>query len=196
MTTRRDRKLRWNGRKRRRFDEVYGASFSLIYVYCFRRTRTREDAEDAVAETFLVAWRRFHELASADHPTAWLYAVARRVLANQRKLSERRERTTERAWALTPSMALDDPAHETLHALKLERVLEAMIELSATDRELLTLAAFEQLSYSEIAGVLDIPIETTKSRLYRARQRLQDRFEQLESPTEQPTVLEGDGPHV
>jgi RNA polymerase sigma-70 factor, ECF subfamily len=167
-----------HGRSRRwgRFDVVYSASFSQIYAYCRRRTRSREDTEDAVADTYLVAWRRLDELEAADYPIAWLYGVARRVLANQRKSLERHELVEERTAAFSSSTAFDDPAHHAVHRSQLGDVLEAMAELSDTDQELLVLAAFEQLSHAEMAVVLEIPTDTIKSRLYRARRRLQERI--------------------
>lgn len=190
------RQLRGSRRRRRRFDEVYNSSFSRIYSYCYRRTRVHEDTEDAVAETFLIAWRRFDELTAADSPIAWLYGVARRVLANQRKLLERNERTAKRASALAPQMVLDNPEQDTLHVLDLEHVLDAMSDMSEADQELLVLAALEQLSYAEIASVVAIPVQTAKSRIYRARRRLQDLLEHREPPIRLPIALEGDAPHV
>ncbi|VAV96858.1 RNA polymerase ECF-type sigma factor [hydrothermal vent metagenome] len=167
---------RRSSRKWGRFDETYHASFSQIYAYCRRRTRSREDTEDAVADTYLVAWRRLDELEAADYPIAWLYGVARRVLANQRKSLERHELVEVRAAAFSPSTAFNDPAQDAVHRSQLGDVLEAMIELSTIDQELLVLAAFEQLSHAEMAVVLEIPIDTIKSRLYRARRRLQERI--------------------
>jgi RNA polymerase sigma-70 factor, ECF subfamily len=167
-----------HGRSRRwgRFDVIYRASFSQIYAYCRRRARNREDTEDAVADTYLVAWRRLDELEAADYPIAWLYGVARRVLANQRKSLERHELVEERAAAFSPSTAFDDPAQSAVHRSQLGDALEAMAELSDTDQELLVLAAIEQLSHVEMAVVLEIPTDTIKSRLYRARRRLQERI--------------------
>lgn len=194
--TAKGRIFRGRSEKRRHFDELYDASFSPVYAYCYRRSQTHEDTEDAVADTFLVAWRRLDVVLAADYPTAWLYAVARRVLANQRKLSRRNENTAERANALALPVRLDSPADDALHALELEKVFTAMTQLSDADQELLVLAALDQLSHAEIAVVLDIPVKTTKSRLYRARQRLQDRLVQTESPNRSPIAPEGSTPNV
>ena len=71
-----------------------------------------------------------------------------------------------------------------------------MTQFSDADQELLVLAALDQLSHAEIAVVLDIPVKTTKSRVYRARQRLQDRLVQKESPTRLRTAPEGGIPNV
>ncbi len=183
MVTRKDWRHRLSSRRWGRFDEVYNASFSQIYAYCRRRTRSREDTEDAVADTYLVAWRRLDELEAADYPVAWLYGVARRVLANQRKSLERHELVEERAATFLSPTASDDPAQRAVHRSQLGDVLEAMMALSPIDQELLVLVAFEQLSHAEIAVVLEIPIDTIKSRLYRARRRLQERVVRETSPS-------------
>ncbi|MCH8986182.1 MAG: sigma-70 family RNA polymerase sigma factor [Acidobacteria bacterium] len=133
---------------------------------------------------------------AADYPTAWLYSVARRVLANKRKRSRRNENTAERAGALALPIRLDGPADDAIHVLELDKVFTAMTQFSDADQELLVLAALDQLSHAEIAVVLDIPVKTTKSRVYRARQRLQDRLVQKESPTRLRTAPEGGIPNV
>jgi Sigma-70 region 2 len=65
-----------------RFAQVFDAHFRAVSAYALRRT-TPAEAEDVVAETFLVAWRRLDEL--PEDPKAWLLGVARRILANQRR---------------------------------------------------------------------------------------------------------------
>jgi RNA polymerase sigma-70 factor (ECF subfamily) len=180
-----------------RFEDVYSSSFVRVYAYCLRRTRSREDAEDAVADTFVVAWRRLDDLLAAEHRQAWLYGVARRVLANQRKVSERHERTEKRAMSFAPSIALDNPAQDAEHRLRLAAVLDGLAQLAETDQELLLLAAFEQLSHAEMAIVLETHVETIKSRLYRARQRLQDLIElQADTSTTTHISVEEDGRHA
>jgi RNA polymerase sigma-70 factor (ECF subfamily) len=169
---RRGRATAWS-----RFEDVYSSSFVQVYAYCLRRTRGAEDAEDAVADTFIVAWRRLDDLLASEHRQAWLYGVARRVLANQRRISERYERIEERAMSFAQPIALDNPAQDVEHRLRLAAVLDGLAQLAETDQELLLLAAFEQLSHAEMATVLETKVETIKSRLYRARQRLQEQIE-------------------
>ena len=176
MALRNTQSYRSNNEEWNRFDDVYNATFSSVYAYCVRRTRSRADTDDAVSDTFLVAWRRRNELFAADHPVAWLYGVARRVLANQRKATERRNRTEERATGFASLTASDNPARDAEHRVQLGSVLDAMATLDDRDQELLLLAAFEQLSHAEMAIVVGARAETIKSRLYRARVRLQEQL--------------------
>src|SRR5918999_4742963 len=89
-----------------RFQRLYEEHAEAVLRYARRRT-TPEAAEDALAETFVVAWRRLDRVPA--EPRAWLLAVARRVLANQRRGDSRRE-------ALVAKLALapvrDAPAAE------------------------------------------------------------------------------------
>jgi DNA-directed RNA polymerase specialized sigma24 family protein len=74
-----------------RFETLFTEHQRAVLAYAMRRTPTLADAEDAVAETFAIAWRKI-DAVPADEPLPWLYAVARRVLANHRRGLGRRER--------------------------------------------------------------------------------------------------------
>ncbi|HJQ90461.1 MAG TPA: sigma factor [Acidimicrobiia bacterium] len=76
-------------RRRQRFDALFEAHRLDIASYCNWRTSSRADAEDAVAEVFLVAWRKI-DLVPSGAARAWLYATARRVTANTRRSLHRR----------------------------------------------------------------------------------------------------------
>ena len=67
-----------------RFTELYEESAPALLAYALRRTASSEDAADAVAETFGIAWRRFDQLPQGESSVLWLYATARRVIANQK----------------------------------------------------------------------------------------------------------------
>lgn len=68
-----------------RFRRVYLEHFEPLLAYALRRVAHPEDAADVVAETFLVAWRRRHDIPADDEARLWLYGVARRVLANHHR---------------------------------------------------------------------------------------------------------------
>jgi RNA polymerase sigma factor (sigma-70 family) len=128
------------------------------------------DAQDAAADVFLTAWRRLDELPDGDAARIWLYATARRVLANQR-------RATSRRTALAERMALERPQTEPSeeHAL----VHQALNKLPARDREILLLSEWEGLSPTEIAAVVGCLTVTARGRLHRARRRFRAAFDEL-----------------
>ncbi|MBM3957146.1 MAG: sigma-70 family RNA polymerase sigma factor [Gemmatimonadetes bacterium] len=157
--------------QRHRFERLYAAHFDTVLRYCLRRTN-REDALDAAGETFAVAWRRRHDL-PWDRPLPWLYGVAHRVLSNQRRSLFRQSRMAAR---LRGSEVADDPGPEVqvLRAAEDQQVLDTLEELSADDREIIRLAAWEELSRDEIAAVLGCSSNAVTKRLNRALDHLAD----------------------
>lgn len=146
------------------FAALFEAHFDALLAYARRRTDQLTDAEDVVADTFSVLWRRIEHLPT--DPSArlpWLYGVARRVLSNQRRAAARRQRLVDRLRsALTPYRS---PPSAT-------DVIGALAALRPPDQEILRLAAWEGLSHAEIALALGITLNAATIRLHRARQRL------------------------
>jgi RNA polymerase sigma factor (sigma-70 family) len=150
-----------------RFSVLYRRHGRAILAYALRRTGDSEDAADAVAETFLVAWRRLDEVPITE-ARLWLYGVARRVIANQDRAERRRTALGQRlSQTLRTELATHAPASAEAAA-----VLRAMSGLRPEDRELLLLVSWEELTPAQAAKVLDISALAARSRLHRARRRL------------------------
>ncbi len=150
-----------------RFSVLYRRHGRAILAYALRRTGDPEDAADAVAETFLVAWRRLNEVPIGE-ARLWLYGVARRVIANQGRAERRRTALGQRlSQSLRTELATHAPASAEAAA-----VLRAMAGLRPDDRELLLLVSWEELTPAQAAKVLDISALAARSRLHRARRRL------------------------
>lgn len=160
-----------------RFGHLYREQGRSILAYALRRVDDPEDAADVVAETFLVAWRRLGEVPIDGGARLWLYAVARRVIANLNRSERRRTRLGER---LAQSLRTELATQPTPDGEAAE-VLRAMGELGDEDRELLLLISWEGLSPGEAAKVLGISSLAARSRLHRARRRLRVLLEQGES---------------
>lgn len=153
-----------------RFRRLYAGTFASLLAYALRRVEQPEDAADVVAETFLIAWRREPEVPAGDEAVLWLYGVARRVLANQRRGGERRERLGERLrQCLTTAAAAVDPGSEVAERLTVQA---ALARLGEVDREVLTLTVWEGLQPREVAAVLGVRPDAVRTRLSRARARL------------------------
>lgn len=161
--------------RRRRFDALFSSYSSDIVAYCGWRAGSASDAQDAVAEVFLTAWRRLDELPEGDAARVWLYATARRVIANQRRSSRRRVALHERLALEAASV----PQEPTLTSREETLVHEALRLLGARDREVLLLAEWEGLSPAQIAAVLGCLKVTARGRLHRARRRFRTVFEEL-----------------
>jgi RNA polymerase sigma-70 factor (ECF subfamily) len=144
------------------------AHTAAVLAYALRRT-SRDDAADVVAETFLVAWRRLDELDDRN-ALPWLYAVARRVLLGQQRATRRQQAIAARVAAAAPSGSAQSPSTPP----ESPRLLEALAGLSESEREVLLLAAWEELSSGEAAQVLGCSATAYRIRLHRARRRLRE----------------------
>lgn len=159
------------------FSRIYREQGRAVLAYALRRVEDREDAADVVAETFLVAWRRLGEVPSGEEARLWLYAVARRVIANLQRTERRRTRLGHR---LAESLRTELATHPGPGGEAAE-VLRALAGLSEGDRELLLLVSWEGLTPGEAAKVLEVSSLAARSRLHRARRRLRDLLEDRHS---------------
>lgn len=153
-----------------RFRALYAAHFDGVLGYALRRTQRAEDAADVTSETFLVAWRRLSHVPAGDAARPWLYGVARRQLANQRRGELRRRRLGERLRR-DLSVVAPDLSDQVVQ----DHVVDAaMSRLSARDEEILQLHLWEGLEPREIGEVLGLPGTVVRPRLSRARARLRE----------------------
>jgi RNA polymerase sigma factor (sigma-70 family) len=154
-----------------RFEVIFSRYSANILGYLLRRTEAPEDAADLMSEVFATAWRRIGSVPDGEEAKLWLYGIARNVLANHRRGSLRRNRLADR---LREHLSLHPDAEPPYAepAAAAEGVRAALAQLSDSDRELLTLTVWEQLTPAEIATLLDLESTTVRTRLARARTRL------------------------
>jgi RNA polymerase sigma-70 factor (ECF subfamily) len=162
-----------------RFRRLYGAHHLEIHTYLRRRTDT-ETALDVLAETFLVVWRRIDAVPAGDAARLWIYGVARKTLANQRR-SQRRSRALRQRLAGQDATLAPDPETVVVRNAEAQYVLDGMDRLREDDRELLRLAVWEDLPHSEIATILKCSTHTVDQRLVRARKRLERQLRRIPS---------------
>jgi len=158
----------------RLFDEVYENTHPDVSAYCRRRAASVEDANDAVAEVYVVAWRRIDELVAVARPVAWLIAVSRGVLSNQRRSQARQRRLIDRLISRRPRLSLDPAA---VFNTAIEEAYAVLAALPALDQELIVLATLEGLTYDEISRVLKQRPAVVRTQLYRARKRFKRRLD-------------------
>lgn len=147
-----------------RFRRLFEEAHRPLLAYALRRVADRTSAEDVVAETFAIAWRRRGALPEGRQARPYLFGIARRVIANQRRGRRRSSRLIDRL-SRQPIADPGPPASDP-------RVATALAALSDSDREVLRLAAWDELSNEDIAMVLDLTPSAVASRLQRARRRL------------------------
>lgn len=148
-----------------RFERLYADHFDSVAGYLLART-DRESAADALARTFEIVWRRLADV--PDEPLPWLLGVARRVLAEQRRATGRRDALIDR---IAESVIESTGDHASTLAER-ELLLDAMRGLSVIQREALLLIAWDGLTQREAAAALGCTRAALAVRLHRARSQL------------------------
>jgi len=176
--------------RRQRFDALFRENIAGIASYCSWRLRSTGDEQDAVAEVFLTVWRRLDDVPAGEAARPWLYATARRVMANQARAQARRTRLNEKLTTVSSNdeggaQQSEDPVAALVH--------DVLCRLTPRDREVLLLAEWEGLSPAEIAKVLRCPAVTARGRLHRARRRFREVFDELRSAVSPSAVSEPSG---
>ena len=155
------------------FRAIFDATLDDVRRYCIRRLPP-SDVNDAVSEVYLVLWRKLDEAPGGVEALPWLYGVARNVVRNIER-SNRRTIRLQARLAREPSDAANEiplirqPDDATLAA--------AYAELSAADREVIKLRAWEGLSAPAIADVLGCSVAAAEKRIGRAMNRLRQRYD-------------------
>jgi RNA polymerase sigma-70 factor (ECF subfamily) len=169
---------------RRRFEAEALPMLSGMYSAAYRLTRNAADAEDLVQETFLRAYRAFHQFTEGTNLKAWLYRILMNTFINSYRKKQRQPQTISdeeiEDWYLYSRMAADgsEPSAETsvIESLPDEDVQEALSSLPEQFRISVLLADVEGFSYKEIAEITGVPIGTVMSRLHRGRKALEKRL--------------------
>jgi RNA polymerase sigma factor (sigma-70 family) len=162
---------------RENFDELYARAYLPVLRYARRRVDP-DAVADVVSEVFVVVWRRLAEVPSGD-PLPWLYGVARRVVANQRRGADRSVRLADRAAALAPhAVGVPDPAETVTAGMTVTTAFE---RLSPDDREVLGLVVWEGLNARDAALVLGCSVAAVAARVSRARRRFRANLILLET---------------
>jgi RNA polymerase sigma-70 factor (ECF subfamily) len=153
-----------------RFEQLVAETGTDLLAYAARRVATPEDAADVVADTFLIAWRKVDRLPAGSDARLWLFGVARNVIRRgvTRKGIER-SAVEHLAVELRDAIAAAPVAGDGSPVLR-----DALARLPEPQREVILLAAGEDLSPREISVVTGVPVNLVRVRLHRARRRLKD----------------------
>jgi RNA polymerase sigma-70 factor (ECF subfamily) len=173
-----------------KFAEIYSRYGRQVQAYCARRI-DRSHVADAVAETFLVAWRRLDQIDDVDAALMWLYGTAYRVVGHQLRSRSRARSLVQRLRGVAVAEA------ETSDSIAVRREQTDLVMLAASrlkeiDREVLRLELWEGLTHSEVAVALAIKPESARQRASRARRNLAKEYAKL-TGERRPLVLEGGG---
>lgn len=151
---------------REAFEELFSRYREPLFGFFRRRLQLRERAEELAQETFLAVIRAKSRYEPRASVRTYFYGIALNLLAAERRKGLR---------AIQASSVTSESIDEALW------VRQALDKLDAHDREILMLREYEQLSYSEIAELLETPVNTVRSRLFRARLELRGHLDPARS---------------
>jgi RNA polymerase sigma-70 factor (ECF subfamily) len=169
------------GQRSARFERDVLPYLDQLYAAAMRMTRNPADAEDLTQETFAKAYASFGQFQEGTNLKAWLLRILTNTFINayrKRQREPRRSGTEEiEDWQYTraashTSSGLKSAEAEALDRLPDSRVKEALQALPAEFRVAVYLADVEGFAYQEIADIMNTPVGTVMSRLYRGRRRL------------------------
>jgi RNA polymerase sigma-70 factor (ECF subfamily) len=166
------------------FETLLGPVIDVAFGVALRLTRNRADAEGLIQEASLSAFRGFSGFEPGTHFKAWFFRILMNCYYTNHRRRQRQPSTVD--FDDTPdlylykqtreaglSQATPDPATSLIHRLDTERVSAAIEQLPEEYRVVSTLYFMEDLTYQQIAEVLQCPVGTVRSRLHRGRKMLQ-----------------------
>lgn len=170
--------------KRPGFEEEALPHLDAVYRFALRLSGAPDQAEDLVQETFLRAFRSWDQYTRGTAAKSWLFTICRNVFLRRIERTQRHDRVVEEnvgregpgpgpinpVW--TSVMGVD-PEGDFFGSIVDDRIVRAIDELPEEYRTAVVLSDIEGLPYAEIAELMDVPVGTVKSRLFRGRRQLQ-----------------------
>ncbi|MGK7311253.1 MAG: sigma-70 family RNA polymerase sigma factor [Candidatus Longimicrobiales bacterium M2_2A_002] len=168
------------------FEQEALPHLDAVYRFALRLTRSPAEAEDLVQETFLRAYRSWDQYTPGTRAKSWLFTICRNAFLRGQERDTRRDELVSEAAAESDA---DDQVHETplfagkadydpegdfFRGLVDDEVLAAVDGLPDDFRETVVLGDLHGMSYQEVAEILNVPLGTVKSRLFRGRKLLQE----------------------
>jgi RNA polymerase sigma-70 factor (ECF subfamily) len=170
--------------RQRQFEQLLAPIVSQAFGVAMQMTRNRDDAEDLVQEAAVQAFRAFHTFQAGTNFKAWYFKILTNLFLNKRRKQQREPSTTALDDAPDLYLFLEtknagiharsaDPATLVLQDISTEQIVQAITALPEDYRAVAALYFMEELSYQEIAEIVDCPVGTVRSRLHRGRKLLQ-----------------------
>jgi RNA polymerase sigma-70 factor, ECF subfamily len=184
--------LKSNAQMKAEFEQLAMPCLDGLYASALRLTHSDRDAEDLVQDAFMRAYRFFDKFERGTNFRAWLFKILTNTFINKyrRQVKERsfsegaeRESVTAQLFSADATETAANPEDHLLDRLLSEEVLQAIDRLPIDFRMVVILADLQEFSYREIAEILDVPVGTVMSRLFRGRKLLQKHLQAYANAT-------------
>ncbi len=166
--------------KRREFEDEALIHLDTLYNVALRLTGNASDAEDLVQDTIIKAFRAWDKYEPGTNCRAWLVTILRNTFINQFRREAKRPTPVQydsvEDISVFETVQDRDPAGTFFRFIVDDEVKRAIQDLPEEFRVPVVLSDVEGMGYAEIAEILDVPVGTVKSRLFRGRRRLQQRL--------------------
>jgi RNA polymerase sigma-70 factor (ECF subfamily) len=157
------------------FRQFYEMTHEKVFRYLYRFTNNRETAEDLLIETYTEVWKAAGSYRGASKVLTWVIGIARNLAMNEFRRSGNKDfEITEETVAVSASQHHSCAVSETGRI-----VAEALTRLPFKHREVLDLVFLQELRYEEIAVVVGIPVNTVKTRVFHAKDKLREVLKQM-----------------
>lgn len=167
------------------FDEEALPHLDAVYRFALRLSGAPDQAEDLVQETFLRAYRSWDQYTRGTAAKSWLFTICRNVFLRSQERTKRHDEIVEENVDRSGSTANPvnpvwvaaigaDPEGDFFDSIVDGKIVDAIEALPEEYRMAVVLSDVEGLPYAEVAELLDVPVGTVKSRLFRGRRRLQE----------------------
>jgi RNA polymerase sigma factor (sigma-70 family) len=152
---------------------------SYVFTLCFRMIKTREDAEELAQDVFVKAYRYLKDFRGESKFTTWLYTIVNNTCITflRKKKHDLVSLDNENVFATADNIDSGSRANLVEQKSKFAMVNKAINLLNPDDAEIITLFYKSEQSLEEIAGILQLEVNTAKVRLHRARTRLKEKME-------------------
>ncbi len=158
-----------------------------VYRFALRLAGTPDGAEDLVQDTYFRAYRAWDQYTPGTRCKSWLFTICRNVFLRQRERRQRHDEillesagddagTLSREAPVFAASKDADPEGDFFKSIVDDEILSAIEELPDEYRMAVVLSDLEDLTYNEIAELMEVPVGTVKSRLFRGRRQLQKRL--------------------
>ena len=163
-------RLRTLRHDRSAFEALYRDFYPRLFEFVLRILGRPHDAEETINDTMMVVWNKAHEFREESKVSTWIFGIAYKKALKRLKLNKR---VSERELQSDIEQEdTRDPADTVSQRAAIERIRVAVGTLPLAQRSIVHLAFFYGYTYTEIAAIVDCPVNTVKTRMFYARERL------------------------
>jgi RNA polymerase sigma-70 factor (ECF subfamily) len=151
------------------FDQLYDKTHKKVFQYLYRITNDRYLAEDVLIDTYLEVWEHAGSFRGDSKVLTWLIGIARNLAMNEFRKKGFHEFELEKNESNPPDQFNTCAQAEAIRILK-----DVINKLNPTHREVLDLLFLQGMSYEDIAMIINIPVNTVKTRVFYAKEKLRN----------------------